>query len=124
MSGRILLGLVLLGSLGLSSGCFRHCLGHRYNAYHAARNNPGAYWTGAGLSTAGSAALRAASRQSHPGAALAAAALGVGLHAAAAGSYHRAATTPSHQRYSRRTYYHTPRYRRHYYSRHYHYGCR
>jgi hypothetical protein len=116
--------LIFLGSLGLSSGCFHPYYGHRYPTRYAAHNRPGAYWTGVGLSSAGNVALHAASRQRHPGAALAAAAVGLGLHAAAGANYYHAATAPPRYSSSYHHCHYRPRYRRYYGYGYHHYGCR
>jgi hypothetical protein len=109
MSNRILIGLLVFTGLGLSSGCLFHP-GYRYPVRYAAHNNPGSFWTGVGLSAAGNTVIRSAHHASDPATALAVAAVGLGLHAAASGCYHHAATTPprrhyvykSRHRYSRR----------------------
>ncbi|GEM_PF-2580585 len=90
MNRKALIGLVLLGGVFLASGCCRPY--HRgYPTAHAARTRPGAFWTGVGLHAAGDTALVSAAHQSSPGGALAALAVGAGLHAAASGCFHRAA---------------------------------
>ena len=120
MRVHLLAGLILLGCLG--SGCMFHP-GYRYPVGYAATRHPGSFWTGVGLASAGNAVLHSAGRQSHPATALATAAVGVGLHVAAAGCLHHAATTPPPRVYRSRYRYSPPCHRRRDYV-YYRYGYR
>lgn len=101
MGTRTTLGLMLLGALMLGSGCF-YPYHYGHEPVYAPRHNPGAFWTGVGLARAGDAALCAAGRQTHPAAVLATAAVGLGLHVAAAGTIHHAYHAPPRLAYTDR----------------------
>lgn len=99
MGKRILIGVVLLGTGFLGSGCMRHYYGPCYPHRYAARHAPGSYWAGVGLATAGHAVLESVPYRSSGGTALAAAAVGIGLTAAGASALYHAATAPPRHSY-------------------------
>jgi hypothetical protein len=119
MNKRLWMGFLLLGTVGLSAGCYRPYYWHRGYRHHNYRtvrhHNVRTPCASTGLAVAGNAVLHSAVHQPTPGRALAAAAVGVGLHAAAASHYRRTHTyhtSRPHTYRPRRTHYHARTYTR------------